>query len=699
MDSSKQTPPLGAWFLGPKAENSQIEEEMILYILRDYFHWRRNYFPSDKILISRRMQHEFEDWNDTLFSQLSEMLASLRRHFPFYSPRYIGHMVSDQTLPSVLGYFAAMLYNPNNVTPEAGPITIDYELEVGADVLKMLGYTPPPSAETPPNENAEFGWAHITSGGTVANLEAFWVARTVRYFPLAVRWIAQHVDLPLEIRLAGETQARPIQSLSEMQVLGVQPDEAISLLSRVTKAIREKYSLSASEASDRTWELLQQSGLSIAYSGVVPAFSIAPPAIFVSSASHYSVSKSAEILGIGRDQIISVDVDSHFRIEMRDLEQKMRKSIEQGMLPLSVIAIVGTTEEGAVDPIHEIVTLRERLEQELHSSFWLHVDAAWGGYIRSVFVTPDEKKGVLTEKKLWEVSEFVSRTIPSLDGITTRWGNNEVGKAFLAIPAGESVTIDPHKMGYIPYPSGVVVFRHDRVRQFLTQEAPYITMIKRGAEAERKPPVNVGAFILEGSKPGAAAAGTWLSHRVIPPNREGYGHIVRNSLLAARELYERLLRWEPKCQKEGVDSPIVFIPVSPDVPDTNIVCFVVKDKSSSSLAHMNAVTQWVYKTFTIESELGEREYSYSQPFFLSRTRFEASHYSPKAMAPFLERAGIEPETYPTEGIFVLRSTVMNPYIVMATENGGQQDYLADFMVTLAQKSAEAVIALRGTKEK
>ena len=110
-----------AWFLGPKAENANVFEELLLIILRDYLHWRRNYFPGDKILINKAMQRKFEDEHDAVTQRVLEMIAELRRNFPFYSPRYNAHMLADTTLPSLLGYFAGMLYNPNNVTPEAAP--------------------------------------------------------------------------------------------------------------------------------------------------------------------------------------------------------------------------------------------------------------------------------------------------------------------------------------------------------------------------------------------------------------------------------------------------------------------------------------------------------------------------------------------------------------------------------------------------
>jgi hypothetical protein len=92
---------VNAWFLGPKAENAGLVEDMILHILRDYCHWRRNYYPADEILITQRMRREAVDWEDHLFQQISEMVALMKRHFPFYSPRYIAHQLSDQTIPSL----------------------------------------------------------------------------------------------------------------------------------------------------------------------------------------------------------------------------------------------------------------------------------------------------------------------------------------------------------------------------------------------------------------------------------------------------------------------------------------------------------------------------------------------------------------------------------------------------------------------
>ncbi|MGE5568362.1 MAG: pyridoxal phosphate-dependent decarboxylase family protein [Rhodospirillales bacterium] len=696
-DRTKQ---LGAWFLGPKAENASLEEEMILHILRDYFYWRRNYYPSDEITITQHMRREAADFTDTLFQQLSEMLARLRRHFPFYSPRYIAHMLSDQTIPSVLGYFAGMLYNPNNVTPEAAPVTVEWELEVAADVLKMLGYTAPPASADHRQTRKEFGWAHITSGGTVANIEALWVARNVRYFPLAVKRAAEREGIALTVKLPGQAQSRSISDLDDMQCLSLRPNSATFLLTRFIEAVRARRNLSEADAVRLAWEALAATGFSLSHNGSAACFADFPPALFVSGTAHYSLSKAADLLGIGRGNLIFVDVDRTFRLEIRDLEDKLRAARNKGQVPLAVVAIAGTTEEGSIDPVHRIDDFRRRLEQQEHASFWLHVDAAWAGYIRSLFVEPGGAPPADDAARIDAVNTFASRTLEIAVGAYTRrieikWGSKEVCRAFLAFPRAESIVVDPHKMGYVPYPCGVVAFRNDRVRHFLSHHAPYITSPEKAGHGVRAyvPPASVGPFILEGSKPGAAAASCWLSHRMIPPDRSGYGEIARASVLAARELYERLVHWEHAAKANRAPVHYRFVPAAALPPDTNIVCFVIQEKPSRSLKRMNALAEAVYRRFTIEAERGEGGYSYSQPFFISRTRFQLPNYSAHSVADLLERAGVDASDYPAEGVFVLRATVMTPYITLAAETGRKQALLAEFLETLGRVTGEALAQL------
>lgn len=92
---------------------------------------------------------------------------------PFWSPRYQSHMCTDLTVPSLLGYFMTMIYNPNNVALEASPISTIAEMEVGEQMCDMFGFNNHPKSKDEPK-----GWAHITSGGTVANLESLWVGKS-----------------------------------------------------------------------------------------------------------------------------------------------------------------------------------------------------------------------------------------------------------------------------------------------------------------------------------------------------------------------------------------------------------------------------------------------------------------------------------------------------------------------------------------
>src|SRR5690606_542738 len=136
-----------------------------------------NHHPEDGFTIreTERRTPGYEDAVSTLTQEMLGLLAELKRGVPFFSGRYKGHMASEQTIASQIGYFAAMLYNPNNVAIEASPVTTRMELEVGDQLAAMVGY------------DSSRSWGHLTSGGTVANFEALWVARNVIYLPVAAR--------------------------------------------------------------------------------------------------------------------------------------------------------------------------------------------------------------------------------------------------------------------------------------------------------------------------------------------------------------------------------------------------------------------------------------------------------------------------------------------------------------------------------
>ena len=91
---------------------------------------------------------------------------------PFYSPRYMAHMVNDVSMPATLGYLMGLMYNPNNISPEAGPLTHIIEYDVGQQLCGMFGYNT--QLGTRPPREGPMAWGHITCDGSVANMESMW---------------------------------------------------------------------------------------------------------------------------------------------------------------------------------------------------------------------------------------------------------------------------------------------------------------------------------------------------------------------------------------------------------------------------------------------------------------------------------------------------------------------------------------------
>src|SRR5690554_6172180 len=95
--------------------------------------------------------------------------------------------------------------------------------------------------------------------------------------------------------------------------------------------------------------------------------------ILVSERGHYSLSKAADLLGIGRENIIAIPTDEHNRIQIHALEKTCAEVTAQGGKVMAIVGIAGTTETGHVDPIHALADIAESYETHLH------IDAAWGG--------------------------------------------------------------------------------------------------------------------------------------------------------------------------------------------------------------------------------------------------------------------------------------------------------------------------------
>ena len=99
------------------------------------------------------------------------------------------------------------------------------------------------------------------------------------------------------------------------------------------------------------------------------------PAVFTSSASHYSIERAARIAGLGSDCVIPIEIDSAGCLIPEKLEEAIESAKDNGMTPMFVCATAGTTVYGAYDPIEKISSIAQA-----HGA-WLHVDGAYGASV------------------------------------------------------------------------------------------------------------------------------------------------------------------------------------------------------------------------------------------------------------------------------------------------------------------------------
>lgn len=632
---------LRSLFLGPKGENADVFERLLLEAFRDHVFWRRNFHPEDgfRVLEGEKRSASFEQSISTLSQQLLSLLAELKGGVPFFSPRYIGHMTSDLTMASLIGYFATMLYNPNNVAAEASPVTTRMELEVGRQLAAMVGYP----------EDAQ--WSHLTSGGTVANFEALWVARNVKYLPVAVRWAAEEQGVP------GVTAALPQGGRERLVDLGLW--ELLNLEPGASLDVAEQFRERADSPADAIEALARWSLAGMGYQAFGARLkerfgdALPPGVVLVPSTAHYSFEKICRALGIGGAQLVHVPVDDRFRMDPVALEETLGDLAAARTPVIATVTVVGTTEESAVDRVDQVVEVRRRLAAERGLAFHLHADAAWGGYAISITRGRDGQRR--TYRAALE------------DYAPEAWPEEGVFRALCAVEETDSVTIDPHKLGFIPYPAGAVCFRDERARDLVAVEAPYLF----------HPGVSewgyIGRFIFEGSKPGAAAAAVYMSHQVLPLDERGYGRLVGDASRGALLLHRRIAN--------GDFAPFRVVTLPP--PDLNIVCFGLAHPRLETLEAANAFVARVYRALSAGDDQDARRLE----FFVTKTELRAREYGDAAL-PVVDRLGYPADAYRRAGgVSVLRCTVMDPFLAGSRD---QVDYLEGFVRVLRRVMEESL---------
>ena len=669
------------WFLGPQAENLDLLKELVAEALDAHASFRRDFHPEDPTHLTdaTRRSQAFRHGTDDLRSHARKLMRMLRLSAPFASMRYQGHMLWDQAMPATIGTVAALLYNQNNVAAEASPVTTRLEIEAANDLCRMLGYHVPEYGEKPPPGTLT-PWGHITSGGTVANIEAMWAARNLKFFPVGLRAAlrevpqlapARHIEVPL-----WDGSSARLVDLDTWTLLNLDGDAVAGLPAAVADAGVEP---------DELFEALSAYSLRnigfVSFYGQFMNGVSAPPVFMVPATAHYSWPKAATLLGLGQNAALVQRVDRDARLDLEYVETTLNALLRRRVPVLTAVAVIGSTEESAVDPLDGLLELRERYRKR-GLNFAVHADAAWGGYFRSM-LRPAPEPGGTEQVPVSAMSSYVEAQYHAL------------GRA-------DSITVDPHKGGYIPYPAGALCYRNAAWRDAVSLRAPVVF------HSQTEP--TVGIYGVEGSKPGAAAAAVWLAHRVIRPDRSGYGRILGQCMWTSKRLFCRLATLEDErftvtmfnrtpaeraYADTGAERALLRSTVGMSNRDLQarlaedtalrtlfneigsdqvILSFMLnfwqKDGTlNTDLQRANAFND---RVFGLCSLIEPREHWDGLDILLTSSRFDPGTYGRNFVDSLCRRMGVEP--HGDLGIDFLISTAMDPWPT-ATQNG-------DFLQTL-----------------
>ena len=581
-------------FLGPKSENGKFFLEQLNEIVNEHLFWRKDFHPEDDPVISltEENQPSFQKVKETTANVLRKLCAKMKlTSMPWHSPRYLGHMNADILMSATLGYIAAMLYNPNNCAYEASTATTPMELEVGKDFARLMGFDP------------DIAWGHICTDGTVANMEGLWYARNISSIPFAVK------------------QIRPklVEGMSDWQLSNMKISDILDLVDKVQDVWDE-----VRDASVRG------TGVNVKQLGkwIVP------------ETKHLSWVKAVDVMGLGLVNEINIQVDKHFRMDIGVLEKTIEDLAAKKIPILGVVGVIGSTEEGAVDHFDKIIALRDKFEKK-GISFYVHADCAYGGYARSIFLDEDNNFMPYNSLKV----RLHKLNIINQDELD--WPSQDVYNAFEAVSQADSATIDPHKMGYVPYSAGGIAIRDKRMVDAISFFAAYI--FEKGTDV----PSLLGSYILEGSKAGATAAGVWAAHHVLPLNITGYGRLIGASIEGAQKMYnlvQNVTRFEINGTKMRFETLIR--------PDFNMVDFAFNIEGNKDLEKMNQLNLDLYNLSSYVSGP-----VYKDDFITSHTKLDYEDYrdAPRELAG---RLGIPQEEWDkVHSLRVMRACVLTPYFI------------------------------------
>ena len=204
--------------------------------------------------------------------------------------------------------------------------------------------------------------------------------------------------------------------------------------------------------------------------------SVAPMYVFTTKWRHYSIEKACDTLGMG---LVEVE-DKNFRMIPEKLEEAIIAVRNKGRIPVAIVGLAGETETGMIDNLAALAEVAER------QKVFFHVDAAYGG------------------------SFMLSRA-------------QTENHYFDGISRANSITIDPHKLLYVPYSAGAFLLRDPDDHQLLHSASRYI----RGLAATQ-----------EGTRGSSGVIATYATIKLL--GKEGLATIMNHTLDLAEYAYKRI---------------------------------------------------------------------------------------------------------------------------------------------------------------
>lgn len=526
-----------SYFLGPKGELACILKEAINLVLQHHREARCKLAEYMGVELYPEPSFDEELMNEvkSVLEELGEILLWGKEGYeegvgtPIFESHYIAHMLTDPLWIAIVGKLAGDLWNQNNVVYEVSVKTTMLEREVISVLARALaGWDTLYMEEPNPGEPKAFG--RLTSGGSIANLEAMWLARE-----------KAHLAGVLAEKIRKE-EGECFKDFWNIIWENTKKKKNLSFYDYVKKLEEESINKKGFVGDKKSL------------------------VFFVSKHKHYSIEKSAYLLGIGSN-LKEVDVDENKRMNIEDLKKKLKSSLNKGKVAC-VIATLGTTEFCSFDPLDEIVELREKLYKENGCWFHIHADAAWGGAF-ALLVDEKEEGG----------NKILSP---------------EVENALKAMKDADTITIDPHKLFFIPYPAGAIIYRDWRDTQLISTHAPYLFHGKISQRSQ-------GVASVEGSKPGSTPTAVWAAFRFMTSDKskplrklprerllDRYKPILIHGIKTTRKLHKML---------QSINIENIKIELIPkDEPQGNILTFKIgKSKKVSKKVYEKIVEPFLWK--------------------------------------------------------------------------------------------------------